>query len=299
MVPPEISAPPLWPAHGPDLGDVRDWIRASLPGHPEVDGPILIYRAHQWGLTARFALNLNSEPAAVVFKASFLPPTFTASAPYRLLGHSCANLVPELLAWTDEPRRRWMLFGAFNGSVMGSLENPSALPQIAQTMARIQAAAAAANNGWLDGLPRVPVARITEMYDELASDMRNRYVTEWQASGSNLLRELGMPEDVTKRLGTYRPRVRRWAAELEWGQWPLSIHHVDLHANNAVLLPDGEVLIYDWEEADIGFPFFSLDKLLLAAEDPKVGGSPATAAAVRDTYLDALPWGTREERARA
>jgi hypothetical protein len=143
------------------------------------------------------------------------------------------------------------------------------------------------------------VARITEMYDELASAVRKRYVTEWQASGSNLLRELGMPEDVTKRLGTYQPRVRRWAAELERGQWPLSIHHVDLHANNAVLLPDGEVLIYDWEEADLGFPFFSLDKLLLAAEDPKVGGSPATAAAVRDAYLDALPWGTREERARA
>ena len=297
MVPPETLDSPLWPAHGPDPDSVRDWIHASLPGHPEVDGPILVYRAHEWGLTARFVLNPDSAPAAVVFKASFLPPTFTASAPYRLLGHSCAGLVPELLAWTDEPGRRWMLFSAFDGSVMGSLEDPAVLPRIARTMARIQAAAA--QDGWLDGLPRVPVARITEMYEELASKVRKRYVAEWRASESDLLRELRMPGDAAERWETYRPRVREWTIELEQGQWPLSIHHVDLHANNAVLKPDGEVLIYDWEEADIGFPFFSLDKLLLAAEDAEVGGSPAAAAAVRDAYLETLPWKTRKERERA
>lgn len=299
MVRPETSDPPLWPAHAPDPDDVRDWICASLPGHPEVDGPTLIYRAHQWGLTARFALSPHSGPPAVVFKASFLPTAFTASAPYRLLGRSCADLVPELLAWTDEPGRRWMLFSAFDGSVIGSLEDPGMLPRIARTMAQIQAAAAAAQSGGSEDLPRVPVSRITEMYEELASDVRTRYITEWRASGSGLLQELGIPEDVAKRLETCRPLVREWAAELERDQWPLSIHHVDLHANNAVLKPDGEVLVYDWEEADLGFPFFSLDKLLLAAEDTETDGSPAAAAAVRDAYTETLPWRTREERERA
>jgi len=66
-----------------------------------------------------------------------------------------------------------------------------------------------------------------------------------------------------------------------------------------VLKSDGQVLIYDWEEADLGFPLFSLDKLLLAAEDPERGGSPAAAITVRDAYLEALPWKTREEKERA
>ena len=91
------STAPTWPAHAPDPDHVREWICASLQGHPEVEGPLSIYRAHQWGLTARFALNPHSETADVVFKASFLPPAFTVSTPYRLLGRYCAGLVPEVL----------------------------------------------------------------------------------------------------------------------------------------------------------------------------------------------------------
>jgi hypothetical protein len=42
---------------------------------------------------------------------------------------------------------------------------------------------------------------------------------------------------------------------------------------------------------------FSIDKLLLAAEDDEAGGS--SAATVRDAYLETLPWKIREERERA
>jgi hypothetical protein len=293
------SEAPTWSAHAPDPDDVREWICSSLQGHPPVEGPILIYRAHQWGLTARFALNSHSEAAEVVFKASFLPPAFTVCAPYRLLERYCAGLVPELLASIDEPGRRWMLFSTFEGLVMGSLQDPRSLPRIARTMARIQAAVAYAQSGEPGALPKVPVSCIPRMYDELANDVRNRYLTVWKAKGAEFLREVGIPEDAAERLESYRPRVQEWATELERDRWPLSIHHVDLHPNNAVLKPDGQVLIYDWEEADLSFPLFSLDKLLLAAEDVEGGGSPTPAVAVRSAYLETLPWRTREERERA
>lgn len=56
------------------------------------------------------------------------------------------------------------------------------------------------------------------------------------------------------------------------------------------------MLIFDWEEADIGFPFFVLDKLLLARDE--LAGT-AGEAAIPTVYLDTVPWGPRGRRERA
>jgi aminoglycoside phosphotransferase (APT) family kinase protein len=82
-----------------------------------------------------------------------------------------------------------------------------------------------------------------------------------------------------------------------------SIDHVDLHGGNAVLAPDGGLTLFDWEEATIGMPMFSLGRLLddARALDAAPGSSrfSATEIAGRDAYLQPLPWGRlRHARAR-
>ena len=135
---PEPPLSPDWPAESVDSDAVRAWISASLPGSPVVEGPVTVHRANAWGVTARFATRGKGSPAEEVFKANFLPQSFTGAAVYDLLHRHCPGDVPELLAWVEEPGRRWELFGVFTGKTIGSLGALEPLQEIARTLARIQ-----------------------------------------------------------------------------------------------------------------------------------------------------------------
>ena len=93
------------------------------------------------------------------------------------------------------------------------------------------------------------------------------------------------------RLKGLQRKVSTWAKELEDGGWPLSVDHTDFHHDNAVVQADGRIVVFDWVEAVLSSPFFSLDELLW-----RIG---ERADEVRDAYLDALPWQTRARRERA
>jgi hypothetical protein len=60
---------------------------------------------------------------------------------------------------------------------------------------------------------------------------------------------------------------------------------------NAVVVDDGRVLIFDWEESFLTNPFFSVVQWM-----QRTGPCGDVA---RGAYLDALPWGTRPQRERA
>lgn len=292
---PEPPLSPDWPAESVDSDADRAWISASLPGSPVVEGPVTVHRANAWGVTARFATRGKGSPAEAVFKANFLPQSFTGAAVYDLLHRHCPGDVPELLAWVEEPGRRWELFGVFTGKNIGSLGALEPLQEIARTLARIQSTIARLPPSEAPGVPRSPVERVPAVFDELISAIERRLLSAWQ-SGDTTPDAPRLPADVIERLSGARPRVARWVEELARGGWPLTAHHIDLHPDNAVRRDDGRVLIFDWEEADIGPPFFAIDKLLLATG--KLAGD-AGMDFVREAYLDSLPWGTKRERRRA
>lgn len=286
---------PTWPA-ALDVTEVRAWIAEVLPGRPRVVGPVAIHRANAWGLTARFAATAGSLTTEVVLKANSLPMSFTGAAAYQLLGLCCPGAVPKLLASVEEPGRRWELFGVFAGDIVGSIGELEPVVDVARTIASIQATVAACDGRDAADLPRTPVEQLSPMFDELMARVEGsaRHAVGGQAQAPDQPDELSIHEWRT--LAAARPAVAQWADELAARPWPLSIHHVDLHPNNAVRLPDGGTLIFDWEEADLGFPLFVLDKLLLEADR---WWGEAGAAAVRAAYLDALPWADRAERERA
>ena len=334
---------PVWPADLLDASEVRGWIATALPDggdRRDVTGPVEIYQVKAWGVTARFVLgppfNNPSRSAGaeadvlpaedVVFKASALPLVSSAPAVSRLLAARAPRHVPRQLAWTRRGTQTGTLFRPFAGRSIGSEPSRAGLEAIARTMARIQDRVATAAPESLSDLPRLPVGRLPALCDDLVADVRDHHLASWRADDGVIARRFGLPDDPLGVLVRYRSRVRVWAEELQAGGWPDTVDHVDLQTGNAVRLADGAVLIYDWEEATVGCPFFSIDRLLgdardldrgtvevgaddvdrddfalaanLSGEGGALAGSP-TERAVRAAYLDAVPWRTREDRERA
>ncbi len=299
-----------WPEELVAVGAVRAWIASALPGRPEVVGPILVHMAKEWGVTASFAVTGAGPAREVVFKACLLP-RFAASAArlYPLLDQLCPGAVPHVLATRTLPDgASWLLFDAFEGTPVAETSAIDALLALARTLARIQVAVADAPEAEKDGLPRTPISDATAWLDATLSDVRGRYAAFWQGEGRELAAQFHLPPDIAERMEMYRPHVAAWARELDQGNWPLTIDHVDLHGENAVIQPGGSILIFDWEEANLSCPFFSLDRLLDDVRDleeeheervAEIGRYTPAEWALRDAYLAALPWATADARSRA
>lgn len=299
-----------WPENTVQAGEVRTWIASALPGKPDIVGPILVHQAKEWGVTASFAA-VGVETREVVFKAAWHPLFRDAPRVYALLDRHCPGRVPELLAETRRGAQTWTLFAAFDGVPVEEVRTPEALAALARTAAEIQATIAALPAAATAGLPRTAVAALPTMCDAVLRDLRERQRPLWQGQARDLAEQFAIPADAVERLEAFRPAVAEWTRELAAAPIPVSIDHVDLQWGNAVLQPDGSCLIFDWEEATLSCPLFSLDRLLNDARELDLGEAAAwagmvggplytpTEAAVRDAYLDALPWGTREERARS
>jgi hypothetical protein len=249
----------------------------------------------------------------VVFKATLQPLFFYAPAVYRLLAQAAPRHVPEFLAaevlggptFTDtraragwaphvasaQQGRLYALFRPFSGPRVAQSDRPEAAAEMARTAARIQAAVAALPAAARDGVPRVPVESVPEQYEEVLQRIRDYYLPRWLAGKGHFPAEHGDPRAAFATMQGLAAKVERWTAELAAGGWPESIDHTDLHTSNGVLHEDGSVLIFDWEEAVISCPFFSIEELT-----SRCGGR---AAEVQAAYAEALPWGTRRERERA
>lgn len=300
----------VWPESLIQAGAVRAWIASVLPGTPEVVGPILVHQAKEWGVTASFAAT-GTEAREVVFKAAWHPLFHEAPRVYALLDRHCAGRVPALLAEARHGRQTWTLFAAFEGVPIEEVHTQEALIALARRAAEIQTAIAALSPEELDGLPRMPMGNLPVMFEAVLRNVRERQRPLWRGSAEDLAEQFAIPPDAVERLEAFQPALAEWTRELMAAPIPVSLDHVDLHWGNAVLRPDGSVLIFDWEEAMLSCPLFSLDRLLNDARELDLGEAAAwagmlggplytpTEAALRDAYLDALPWGTRDERARA
>ena len=196
----------------------------------------------------------------------------------------------------------WSLFAAFEGQPIHTL---GGLCEAARTLAKIQATVAALPAAERAAVPRVGVRLVPRLYEAVLRDVRERQLSFFEGEGSDLAQQFGVPLDVVARMDRFQPYIAAWTNELLAEHWPDSIDHVDLHTGNIIRKTAGGILIYDWEEANLSCPFFSLDRLLDDArelEEPasKPGSLLYTAAerAVRDAYLAALPWGDAAQRER-
>ena len=217
--------------------------------------------------------------------------------------------MPETLSWEEVDGGSYLLYRAFDGETVEQKRSLDALTKTARTLAQIQVATAAAPAVEKASLPHLPVETIPNMFAEMLDNIRARYTTVWAADDGTLSQWMPFAAfEVLTRLESMQEQIEAWSRELASGEWPLSIVHGDLHSGNAVVQADGSILIFDWDDAVLSHPFMSIEPLLVGAWHLDTNGGPGpwgyvvgtpSQAAVRDAYLDALPWGTRAERERA
>ncbi|MBC8134827.1 MAG: hypothetical protein H8F28_02950 [Fibrella sp.] len=328
----------IWPEERVPSAAIRDWVASTFPPTDvhSVVGPTTVYRVNDWGVTARFALLPAAQAddsedvvgtASVVCKVGLTPLSASSPAIYHALALCAPGSVPRLLASRSDAMPRemdgvpmakpqtWLMFAPFSGRAVRSFRNVEPIVEMAKVMGRVQVAFAALPERDKRDIPRAFVAELPAQLDTVLRDVRETYAPFWREHRQRLVGEHGMDESVQERLADertmeeYRARVVAWVGELmryrESDAWRDSIDHLDLHTNNAVVLDEGDasgikVLIYDWEEASVGCPFFSLANLLENARrlEP-TPAAPSLEAQVRLAYLNVLPWGVRSEREEA
>jgi hypothetical protein len=276
--------------------------RAARTLGGEVSGLPRVLNRNPWGgVTA--AVRIGGRE--LVLKTSVLPELGHSGRLAELLARVAPGLVPELVAWAAEGDRVYTLFERLAGRSVVEVDRLEPTVEMARTLALVQAAFAELPSDELVGLPRVAVREVPAMLDGLLADVEERFWGWWREDGDDT--RFGVPADLAARMRGWAPRLAEWADELAAGRIPVSIDHVDFLPHNAVVQADGRVLVYDWEQAVLGCPLFSLDVLLLYAQQIGRGGkwvveperdTPETRA-VRGAYLEALPWGTPDERERA
>jgi hypothetical protein len=299
-----------WPEEQVSSAEVREWIQSQTPDCVRVDGPTVVYRVNGWGVTARFAVRQSLSKAAastvcdhsVVCKIAYSPEDAPAPLMHRLLRACAAEHVPELLAWQARGSQTWLLFAAFEGRLIQELGAIEPVIEMARTLARIQQCVATLPPAETAGLLRLPVEQVPSLFEELLRRIREE----------GLCSRARDPVTLYEALAPFRDHVAGWAQELSAGSWPMSIDHYDLSTNNAVLLGNGRVLIYDWEGATLSCPLFSMDLFLESLrwsdrgpdapqsirQESGLAYTPSQIV-VRRAYLEEWPWGTLAERERA
>ena len=324
----------LWPANLFDLDDVIDWIGQNAPQRPLVYGPLKMHRTKRWSVTADFGLGEPTADATgfmlrrstlpsqtqttlhvlpeklrgtVVFKANLLPRFSSAVGIHDLLTKECPEFVPRLIKGEQRPRQIWMLFEHFDGELVSNQVRLKTLLDMTRSMAIIQTRIARLDRRRLQGLPQAAPARPQGIVDEAIREIESRYMPAFLADEAALLRQHQLPPNLMETILQFRPSLRAWASELQDGDWPLTIDHPELTTENA-LFTRTRMCILDWDEAWVGLPFFSLERLfedaLILDEGAVIkreGGlnlSP-TQEALRKEFVYSFDVRTQAERERA
>jgi aminoglycoside phosphotransferase (APT) family kinase protein len=162
----------------------------------------------------------------------------------------------------------WTLFEHLQGATAEEVGTIGALEAMARELARVQAAVAK-----LD-LSRLPVFDVRRVPGALLEDDLS-----------------DQPVELVQWLRDAQPALQLDADAL--ADIPLSLDHPDVNGGNAIMLEDGRAILIDWEEATVGCPLFSLDRLL---DDAHTLSAVET---VRNAYLDTLGAGGLEHVERA
>jgi len=246
-----------WPEEHTALDAASRWV-VSACGR-EVDAPEIL-QTKRWGVTARFG--------SVVLKVSFTPLFPQVIDVHALLERIVPEGGPRLIASEMVDGQLWTLFEYLQGPTAEEVGTPGALEATARELARVQAAVAKLD---LTRLPVIDIRRVSGIL--LEDDLSDQ------------------PVELVQWLRDTQPALQLDADAL--AHIPLSLDHPDVNPSNAIMRGDGSVTLLDWEEATVGCPLFSLDRLLSEAHEL------SALETVTDVYLDTLGAGGSEQVERA
>jgi hypothetical protein len=207
-------------------------------------------------------LRQPTESGDVYFKAN-LPALANEPGLTRVLHRICPEHVLDVLA--EEPGEGWMLQadgGPTLGSLLDGTDDLARLERMLAVYAGVQVAAARHVEELLAaGAPDRRLPQLRPLFEELVAE-----------DHPGLLRLAGRLGDLAEKLDAYG--------------LPATIDHSDLHAGNVLVAGDRDV-VFDWHEAAVTHPFFSM---LVATRS--IGDDHARLV---DAYLE--PWAGHGSRA--
>jgi hypothetical protein len=251
------------------------WIESQLGGLAlRPAGPVEEVKIRPWSAVLRAPTN----GADVYFKAN-LPALANEPELTRLLARIDPGHVLPVLA--EEPGERWMLQTDGGPTMRSRFDGRDDLRRWERML----------------GLYAELQVRACGHVDELlAAGAPDRRPRELRGLFERLVAaERGLPAssetfsaDEHARLRALAGRVGEMATELDAFGLHMSIDHSDLHAGN-VLAPGDGYVFFDWHEAAVTHPFFSMVVAMrwLANKHAVAAGSPEERR-LRDAYLD--PW---------
>jgi hypothetical protein len=285
-----MSTPPYsWPEELFPADQVRTWLSVELGA--DTEGPIEVLYTKQWGTTALFGC---ADGSTVVFKGSRHPAAAHGPVVHQFLAEVAPEAVPPVIAARVEADTAWTVFEPLMGEPLEARLSPVGFERLAATLASIQIRAS--ERPIPAPVPRSPLDSLPHTLDRFQNAVTT-HLAGWEAEGSGPNR--ASVEHTPELLAGLRLQVELVAERVAGSRWPDSIDHVDLNVSNAVV-EDGHLVIFDWEEAVVGFPPCSLDRLLDDAREFdgwETGFSP-TCEAVIEAYAAAVPWGTPDTRRR-
>ena len=233
----------------------------------------------------------------VVFKCNWCPLFQQHPRILRLLNEGMPGATPEVIADRVDGRGAWVLTERISGETIQAAGAPDLIGDAARRMGEIQVAFAALREDRVSELRRFPPR--TEMLSFLIDTVERKYLETWLRGGAVLTRNgktrtFDIPDDFLDRLATLGARVSSWEEELAQEGIPDSIHHTDRHPDNAMVTPEGEIKIIDWNRAVLAFPFDSVYWLVSMSDESPWSLPKST---VRDQYLGVIPWGRPERLA--
>lgn len=242
-----------WPDEHIDLNAVSRWVASS--SGCEVDAPEVL-QLKRWGVTARFG--------NVVLKASYTPLFPQVAAIHALLEQLDPEGAPKLLRSEMVDGQLWTLFEFLEGPTAEEVGTADALVATARELARVQIAVSKMN---LAQLPSLDVRRVPSLL--LEDDLSDQ------------------PAHWVQWLRKVQPSLQRDADAL--ADVPSSFDHPDMSGSNAIMQNGGRVILLDWEEATVGCPLFSIDRLLSDAHEL------AAVDVIASAYLEAFGAADKEQ----
>jgi hypothetical protein len=212
-------------------------------------------------------LKLPTSVGELWFKA--VPPFFPGEVGVTgTLAAEFPTQVPRLVAVDRE--RGWMLMHAFEGGLLRDEQDVARWEEALRTYAEMQ------------------VWSTDRVDDLLAAGCNDRRLPVMFAQFERLLADnefLGaaiQPEEVV-RLRALVPELKALAARLEATGIPCALEHGDLHCRNI----SSSLRFFDWSDACVAHPFFSLD-YFLAPRGAAVEQTPGLKERLVAAYL--APW---------
>jgi hypothetical protein len=257
------------------LEESRAWIDAELARHGlSVAGTVEQPHVRPWSTVLR----IPTPAGDVWFKAS-MPAVAYEVGVLPVLVARRPECLPRLLAADSE--RGWML-QADGGTRLRELlaEHPdfSRWKAVLPLYADLQLAVAADRDELLAaGAPDRRLAGLPALYEDL------------------LARQGSLSADELIRLRDLTPTVAQLCDELGAYGLPETIQHDDLHDGN-VFVRDGAYVFFDWGDACVAHPFFTLHVTMrVLAHNLGVEEEAPELERYRDAYLE--PWTTLRPRA--